>query len=72
MWIFISSLLVYGLTAIVFAFREPPQAISSFYRVPAIFIFLPDRWVVPVGRLFLGVSCCGIALYLALVVLRYS
>lgn len=55
-WIFIAFMFAYGLTAILFAFVEPPAALSSFYRVPAIFVFLPDKWIVPAGRIFVGIA----------------
>jgi hypothetical protein len=56
-WAFVALMLVYGISCCVFAFVEPPAALRSLFKVPAIFIFLPDRLVMPVGRLFVGVCC---------------
>jgi hypothetical protein len=44
----------YGALYVVFAFKEPPAAIQSFFKVPSIFIFLPDRHVLRAGRITLG------------------
>jgi hypothetical protein len=54
-------MLVYGLACSLFAFVEPPGALRSLFKVPSIFVFLPDRWVMPVGRLFVGVCCFFVA-----------
>ncbi len=59
-WVFFGILAVYGLLSIVFAFIEPPEAISRMFKVPSIFVFLPDRYVMPVGRVFVGI-CCFVA-----------
>jgi hypothetical protein len=48
-------LVVYGTFCFVFAFVEPPDAFRSLFRSPRIFVFLPDRLVIPVGRVFVGV-----------------
>lgn len=55
MWGIVVLLVVWGLAYLVFAFIEPPGFLSSYFKVPAILVFLPDRWIVPVGRLVLGV-----------------
>jgi hypothetical protein len=60
-WAFVAIMTLYGVLCCVFAFKEPPSALRSFFRVPAIFIFLPDRWVMPVGRLFVGACCFFVA-----------
>lgn len=57
MWPFVAIMTVYGILCCVFAFVEPPSALRSLFKVPAIFVFLPDRLVMPVGRLFVGVCC---------------
>jgi hypothetical protein len=57
LWLVVAFLAVYGLTFLLFAFVEPPGILSHLYKVPAIFVFLPDRWVVPAGRVFLGIVC---------------
>jgi hypothetical protein len=72
MWIFITFLVVYGISAVLFAFVEPPRFLDSFYKVPSIFVFLPDRWVMPAGRLFLGLGSLGTAIFVALLVLQHS
>jgi len=56
-WVFFAILAVYGLLSCVFAFVEPPPAISRIFKVPSIFVFLPDRYVMPVGRIFVGICC---------------
>jgi hypothetical protein len=43
-----------GTLYIVFAFVRPPEAISHFFKVPSILVFLPDRLVMPVGRFLVG------------------
>jgi hypothetical protein len=48
---------IFGLLNFIFAFVEPPRFLSSFFKIPAIFVFLPDRMVVPAGRLFVGLCC---------------
>jgi len=57
---------VMGLLYIVFAFKEPPEGVRHFFRVPAIFIFLPDRYVLPAGRFLVGVLLIGTAVGIAL------
>ena len=52
---------VYGALALLFAFVPPPGLIGGLFKVPRIFIFLPDRWIVPVGRAFMGVAFLGFA-----------
>jgi len=52
---------VYGALALLFAFVPPPGLVSGLFKVPRIFIFLPDRWIVPVGRVFMGVTFLGFA-----------
>jgi hypothetical protein len=55
---------VYGLSMILFAFVKPPVFLEHFFRVPAIFIFLPDKWVLPVGRVFVGICCFGVLFFI--------
>ena len=43
-----------GIFYIVFAYREPPKAIDHLFRIDAIFIFLPERNRVRIGRLTTG------------------
>lgn len=57
---FILIMGIYGLAMIVFAFVKPPSFLEHFFRVPAIFVFLPDKWVLPVGRIFVGILCFGV------------
>lgn len=54
---FIIAMAVYSLLSILFAFRPPPRGVDNFFRVPSIFAFLPKRWVMPAGRVFVG--ACG-------------
>jgi hypothetical protein len=46
---------LFGVLYLVFAFVQPPEAIRHFFKVPAIFVFLPDRMAMPVGRFLMGV-----------------
>jgi hypothetical protein len=64
-WGFVVAMALYGLLCVVFAFVEPPQAVRPFFGVPAIFVFLPDRWVVPAGRVFVGACALIVAGFLA-------
>jgi hypothetical protein len=57
LWLVVVFMAVYGLTSLLFAFVEPPGFLSSWYKVPAVFVFLPDRWVMPAGRAFVGIVC---------------
>lgn len=57
---------LYSVLSIVFAFVKPPSFLNSLFKVPAIFVFLPDNLVVPVGRVFVGLL--GIALIVFLVI----
>ena len=66
-WVFIGIMGAWSVASIVFAFVEPPQSVRSLFKVPAIFVFLPDRWVMPVGRVFAGLCGLGLCAYL----LRY-
>jgi hypothetical protein len=61
-------MVVYGLACIAFAFVDPPRGIEHFFRVPAIFVFLPERFVRPAGRIFTGLVCLGFAAWLAIYV----
>jgi hypothetical protein len=56
--------LVMGGLYLLFAFVPPPRAIAHFFRVPAIFVFLPERWVMPVGRFCAGVLMIGVGTFL--------
>jgi hypothetical protein len=60
------SFLVMGGLYILFAFVTPPRPLLHFFRVPAIFVFLPDRLVVPVGRVCAGLLLIGVGTYLRL------
>ncbi|HTQ02562.1 MAG TPA: hypothetical protein VMI54_01855 [Polyangiaceae bacterium] len=64
-WAFVVVCAIYGLLCIVFAFIEPPAPARGLFRVPSIFVFLPDRWVMPVGRLFVGGCALVVAGFLA-------
>jgi hypothetical protein len=70
-WVFIALTILYGGLCCLFAFKEPPGALRSLFRVPAIFIFLPDRWTMPVGRLFVG-ACCFIVAGVLIVKLGFA
>jgi hypothetical protein len=63
-WAIYAFLAIYGILSIVFAFVEPPAFFRSFFRVPSIFVFLPDRWIMPAGRVFVGLVTLGTVGYL--------
>jgi len=68
-WIFLALMSVYGVLCVLFAFVQPPEALRSLFKVPAIFVFLPDRWVMPVGRVFVGLSSLALVAFVAVKVL---
>ncbi len=45
---------IVGALYILFAFREPPEAIATFFRVPVIAVFLPPENRMKYGRLATG------------------
>ena len=57
---FLGVMLIYGVAMLVFAFLKPPSFLESFFRVPAIFVFLPKKWVIPAGRVFVALCCFGV------------
>ena len=63
-WVFVAILAVYGLFCLVFAAVQPPAAIRSWFPIPSIFVFLPDRLLVPVGRVFVGLCTLGVAAFI--------
>jgi hypothetical protein len=69
LWVFVAFVALYGLLSFIFAFVEPPGPLRSSFRVPAIFVFLPDRLVMPAGRVFVGICSLFVAGYLAIKVL---
>jgi hypothetical protein len=69
-WLFLALMTVYGILSLVFAFVPPPERFRSLFKVPAIFVFLPDRWVMPAGRIALGVGSLALVGYIAVQVLR--
>jgi hypothetical protein len=48
---------LYGIAYLAFAFREPPAALASFFRVPFFFAFFPAEGRMKYGRLTIGVLC---------------
>jgi hypothetical protein len=60
-WVLIAILAVYGLLSLLFAFVKPPERVQSWFPVPSIFVFLPERWIVPVGRVFVALCSLGMA-----------
>jgi hypothetical protein len=60
-WVFVAILAIYGLLCLVFAAVAPPASLRSLFPIPSIFVFLPDRYIVPVGRVFVGLSSLGVA-----------
>jgi hypothetical protein len=64
-WLLLIILVAHGVASIVFAFKEPPEFLRSWFKVPAVFVFLPDRLVMPVGRVFAGLLTIGAAIFIA-------
>jgi hypothetical protein len=60
---------VYGISCFLFAFVQPPEGLRNLFKVPAIFAFLPDRWIVPVGRVVLGLGSLALVAFIAIKVL---
>ncbi len=60
-WQLVALMCVYGGLMILFAFVQPPERLEHFFRVPSVFVFLPSRWTMPVGRLVMGTLSIGIA-----------
>jgi len=69
-WILYTMLGVYGALSILFAFRRPPQGVEHFFKVPGIFAFLPDRLVMPVGRVFVGLCCFALGIFVFVMLSR--
>lgn len=49
--------------------RPTPEALRSLFKVPAIFVFLPERWALPVGRVVLGLGSLALVAFIAMKVL---
>jgi hypothetical protein len=64
-WALVAILSVYGLLCLVFAVVEPPASVRSLFPIPSIFVFLPDRFIVPIGRVFVGLCALGLAGFIA-------
>ena len=71
-WVLLGLLSLYGLLSLVFAFVEPPNAVRGLFKVPGIFVFLPDKMVVPVGRIFVAVSSFVLVGFIAVTMLGAS
>jgi len=64
-WIFIAVMGTWSFLNFLFVFKEPPASVRHFFRVPALFVFLPEKWVMPAGRLFAGLAGTGLTIFLA-------
>lgn len=71
-WAFLVITTVYGIFSLIFAFAEPPTYLRSIFTVPRLFIFLPDRLVMPVGRVFVGVASLGLVAFMAVKLLAVA
>ena len=71
-WTIVVILAVFGVLNLVFAFVPPPMAVKGLFRVPVIFVFLPDRLILPVGRVFNGLICIVGAAAFAVMIQRYG
>lgn len=59
--------IVWGMFYWMFAFIGKESGIAnSLFKVPAIFIFLPDRMVLSVGRVLTGALCIGFGVFFIL------
>ena len=47
-------LIIPGILYIVFAFRDPPEIVESFFRIPTLFVFLPPERRAKLGRILVG------------------
>lgn len=57
---------LYSVLSIVFAFVNPPSFLNGFFKVPGVFVFLPDKLVIPVGRVFVGLAGIGLIVFLVI------
>ncbi|MFO7627241.1 MAG: hypothetical protein R6V62_08285 [Candidatus Fermentibacteraceae bacterium] len=57
---------LYSVLSIIFAFVKPPSFLNSIFKVPGIFVFLPDNLVLPVGRVFAGLLGIGLIVFLVI------
>ncbi len=48
------AFVLYGTTYLAFAFRDPPAVLERWFRVPSLFVFLPDAHRMRIGRLTVG------------------
>lgn len=59
--------IVWGMFYLVFAFVARHSGIAgSLFKVPGIFIFLPDRMVLSVGRVLTGLMCIAFGVFFIL------
>lgn len=63
-WVFFGMMCLYGALSILFAFIRPPAGLDHFFKVPAVFTFLPEKWVMPAGRVFVGILCIAVSVFL--------
>lgn len=63
---FLIVMALYSVLSIVFAFVNPPSFLNSLFKVPGIFVFLPDNLVIPVGRVFVGLAGIGLIVFLVI------
>jgi len=57
---------LYSVLSMVFAFVQPPAFLNGLFKVPGIFVFLPDNLVIPVGRVFMGLLGIGLIVFLVI------
>lgn len=48
-----------GVLYLMFAFRDPPEAIARYFSIPAAFVFFPEEHRVKLGRITVGVLIIG-------------
>jgi hypothetical protein len=51
-----------GILYIVFAYREPPKAIASFFTIPVVFVFFAPERRAKLGRITMGVLMIAFAI----------
>lgn len=55
---------LYSVLSIALAFVQLSSFLNSIFKVPGMFIFLPDNLVIQVGRVFVGLAGIGLIAFL--------
>lgn len=54
-----------GLLYVVFAFFEPPAWVARWFEVPSLFVIMPQRYGLRIGRILCGLLLIGGMIVLA-------